>query len=413
MAINIRPASDKDTGSWTAYTTPGYSKIDEAVIDDNDYMSGVVGAITKAQDQFTDANGTALRLHSWDSGFSGWTIITGADPTVKIWNNTLWFTVISNLLAQANGDLAAASDNCEIWADITFPTTTTAGYAWLVFRGSGTATNPGYLIADVRHRGSGDDLKVRLARVYNVVTEAEVMPEGNVVITDGFLAGGIRLGVTLSGTSIQLWTEPKGGGTRTNRGAAWTPTNALTSNSRVGAQGKAGQNNVYAGAWVFDEIRVVEKIPTAYAEVGLGSTTDPGSGIQVTLKVRAKENSTPASGFNYARGKLMSAADALIATVNFTGITSSFQTFEHELSTAEVALIGAPEYAGGWYLILDHHLTDDDESGEIQVSWAELEILVPVSSDVDAYCEPSDLPYNRIEESGTDHTALSEGNAPR
>src|SRR2546425_12856405 len=90
-------------------------------------------------------------------------------------------------------------------------------------------------------RESSTTVQVRLVRTQSFSIAQSVILQSGFALSTGAT---IRIGATVSGVSVQAWSEPAGGGTRTNIGSAVT----LTADYRDGSHQRVAFNFIGAQA---------------------------------------------------------------------------------------------------------------------------------------------------------------------
>ena len=173
--------------------------------------------VNAAFDDFTDSDRN-LNAHTPNFGFGGWTY-SGAANEWTITSLEANKTVTNNDTQFCRSDNDIVDDRFEVYADYTrgtggdFP----GERQGLYLLGSGTtaiANGDGVEMALVRS-GPGT-LSLRLIRRDSAGVEQQDVLITGLTITPG---NSQRIGATVSGLNVTPWTEPAGGGTRTNYSA--------------------------------------------------------------------------------------------------------------------------------------------------------------------------------------------------
>ena len=181
-----------------------------------------------ASDLFTGADDTWINNHVPDSGFTSWVEGMNGPNALFIKSNKLKCTAGFNFgRDHVLAFPALTDDNFEYRASVV-PAGNSA-YAGLRFRCDDqikTAWNDGATKSDFMAArlvlSSGPTLVgFQVVRSQDSVQQESYTVESGVNLSDLYTAG-IDLGVTVTGPRVQVWTEPYGGGTRTNRGAPQT-----------------------------------------------------------------------------------------------------------------------------------------------------------------------------------------------
>jgi len=180
----------------------------------------------------TNHTPTGAGIGTWIEGTSGDAEATGG--ALKI--------VTSNNLCFARGSVSIANDGITGYVDLIRGGTTTGGDGiFLVIQSDSTV-----LITNSFVQDNGDGLQIGFIGQNNASIDLIVRHSDgvtllqNVVVLSGFAIaqlGSIRIGFDYQHPSVDVWTEPSGGGTRTPRGSTVTLTNDFRGNptrNRVG-----------------------------------------------------------------------------------------------------------------------------------------------------------------------------------
>jgi hypothetical protein len=198
---------------------------------------------TLVQDSFTDADGTNIVAHVAETGQS-WSLSGGFTDKVKVEGNT---AQLASGADQNNWRIAISSDvaddHFEILTDYTRGSADVVGdYAQLEFLAGSGANPPADRVYVSLERVNGSTVLVRLVRTHsNSVAQTVVLDSAFALAT----SGSTRIGATVTGLSAQVWSEPSGGGTRTNIGSPVT----LTADYRDGSHRRVAFNFVGAQAF--------------------------------------------------------------------------------------------------------------------------------------------------------------------
>ena len=182
-----------------------------------------------ASDLFTGADDTWINNHVPDSGFTSWVEGMNGPNALFIKSNKLKCTAGFNFgRDHVLAFPALTDDNFEYRASVV-PAGNSA-YAGLRFRCDDqikTAWNDSTTKSDFMGLYLGLGNGPTLA-TFNVARYADSVQAENYAVASSVNLGadlytaGLRLGVTVKGATVQAWSEPYGGGTRTNRGSAKT-----------------------------------------------------------------------------------------------------------------------------------------------------------------------------------------------
>ena len=175
-----------------------------------------------ALDAMAGVNGTALEAHMPDAGFVAWQESTGNG--IQIQSNKA--QAMAGVLGGADGVLATAAlvnDNFVYSADI--KPAGTGALPGLRFRSAGTLTTGSDEFLECHLTAAGGETVVSLIVGRFVAGASTTFTVATGLNLGSLFTNGIRLGVSVQGNIVTVWTEPYGGGTRTIRGQATiTPT---------------------------------------------------------------------------------------------------------------------------------------------------------------------------------------------
>ncbi len=193
-------------------------------------------------DSFTGVDGTNIISHTAETG-QGYSIPGGFTDKIKIQSNTARLTSGDDL---ANWRMAVTSnvadDQFDIWADYKRGSVDVLGdYGQLEFLAQSGANPPQDRVYVALTRESPTTVQVRLVRTQSFSIAQSVVLQSGFALSTGAT---IRIGATVAGLSVQAWSEPAGGGARTNIGSAVT----LTADYRDGAHQRVAFNFVGAQA---------------------------------------------------------------------------------------------------------------------------------------------------------------------
>lgn len=210
---------------------------------------------TLASDTFADTNNVVVSAHVPTSGFTSWADRNGVGTQAWVQSNKLVaragaYGTQEHILASPG----IAADAFDYSADIV--PVGTGSRAGLRFRCNSTLGDGSEFFTVYVQPVSETSLTVFCSRMQSGWTAAESMTSVSGINLGSVFTTGYRLGVTAIGSSITIWTEPYGGGTRTTR-ATWTPSTAWndTSHKQFGiaraGTGEAGTtwDNVTVTAW--------------------------------------------------------------------------------------------------------------------------------------------------------------------
>jgi hypothetical protein len=193
-------------------------------------------------DTFTDADGTNIVAHTAETG-QGYSLSGGYTDKIKIQSNTARLASGNDL---GNWRMAVTSniadDLFDIWADYKRGSADVLGdYGQLEFLAQSGANPPQDRVYIALTRESSSTVQIRLVRTKSFSIAQSVILQSGFALSTGAT---IRIGATVSGLSVQAWSEPAGGGTRTNIGSAVT----LTADYRDGAHQRVAFNFIGAQA---------------------------------------------------------------------------------------------------------------------------------------------------------------------
>lgn len=196
-------------------------------------------SIGGALDTFTDSDKN-LSAHTPDLGFGGWTY-SGAANEWTIKSNKANKTLTDNDTQFCRSDNDIADDDFEVFADYTRSSGgdfagEREGLYLLAHKSTAIANGEGVEVVFVRS-GPGT-VNFRIIRRDSSGVEQQNVLLASITITTG---NSLRIGATVSGLEVQGWTEPAGGGTRTNRGSVVTLTADLRDgdHKRIGLTGRS------------------------------------------------------------------------------------------------------------------------------------------------------------------------------
>lgn len=200
-------------------------------------------AVIIAQDFFTDTDRN-LSAHTPDLGFGSWTY-SGAANEWQIISNEASKTFTDNNTQFCRSDLDIVDDDFDVFADYNNGPAgcfagERAGLYMLAHKSTAIANGEGVEVL-FRLAVSGQTFRIEVIRRDSAGVEQQNVFLGTVIITSG---ESLRLGATVSGLDVQVWTEPAGGGTRTNRGSPVTLTVDLRdgNHKRIGMTGRSECN---------------------------------------------------------------------------------------------------------------------------------------------------------------------------
>ena len=199
-------------------------------------------AVTRGLDLFADTD-RSLKDHVPNFGFNGWTYSGAADEWKIISNKgSKTFTDNDTQFCRSNNDIL--DDAFEVFIDyyksgagcFQFER---SGLYFLAHRATAIALGEGVEVAFVS--GTGDNVNIRIIRRDSAGAEQQNVLLAAITIGAG---ASLRLGATVSGVEVQVWTEPAGGGGRTDRGSATTLTVDLRDgyHKRIGLTGRGECN---------------------------------------------------------------------------------------------------------------------------------------------------------------------------
>ncbi len=174
-------------------------------------------------DTFTDTDRNLVD-HTPDLGFGGWTYSGAANGWVVLGNKAVKQVVVSNDTQFCRSDSDVADDEFDIFADYTRGSGgdfngERQGLYLLAHKTTAIANGEGVEVVFIR--SSASQMHFRLIRRDSAGVEQQNFFQAVITITP---SNSLRMGATVSGLDVQLWTEPAGGGTRTNRGSPATLT---------------------------------------------------------------------------------------------------------------------------------------------------------------------------------------------
>lgn len=210
-----------------------------------------------ALDTFTDTDLLNLLAHTPDLGFGSWTY-SGAANEWRIIDNEASKTLTNNDNQFCRSDLDIVDDNFDVFADYRSGNGCfageRAGLYLLAHKSTAIALGEGVEVI-FRLQVSGSVYRIEVIRRDSAGVEQQNVSLGSVTIVNN-----LRLGATVSGLEVQVWTEPDGGGTRTNRGSAVTLTADLRdgNHKRIGITGRS-ECNAPRGA--MDNLTVTVVLP--------------------------------------------------------------------------------------------------------------------------------------------------------
>ena len=186
-----------------------------------------------AFDGFTDSNRN-LNAHTPDFGFGGWTY-SGFPNEWTIAGNKAEKTLTDNNTQFCRSDDDVADDRFDVWFDFTrssggeFPGERHGLYI-LASRITAIANGEGVQVVLIRSDGSSMNFKV-------IRRDSSGVEQQNVQLANIPIAArsSLRIGATVSGLNVTGWTEPAGGGSRTDHGTV-----ALTADLRDGDHKRIG-----------------------------------------------------------------------------------------------------------------------------------------------------------------------------
>lgn len=196
-----------------------------------------------ALDTFTDADKNLVD-HTPDSGFGSWTYSGAADDWKISGNKAKKEDNQDNTTRFCRSDLDIADDDFEIFADYTRSGADFAGERHglylLAHKTTAIANGEGVEVVFIRNGPSTVNLKI-IRRDSAGVEQQNFLAAVNIGIGGGT---SLRIGAEVSGLDVQAWTEPAGGGTRTNRGSPLTLTVDLRdgNHKRMGLTGRTESN---------------------------------------------------------------------------------------------------------------------------------------------------------------------------
>lgn len=245
--VQLVPAGSSGTDAWSQSGFVRKWSIGGPVDGPARFSSSIVGTggasalalFTLALDTFTDDDKN-LSAHTPDSGFGGWTYSGAADEwTIK--SNKANKTVTDNDTQFCRSDLDVDDDGFEVYADYTRSSGgdfagEREGLYLLAHKTTAIAKGEGVQAVFVRSGAS--TVAFRIIRRDSDGVEQQNVLLASITITTG---NSLRIGATVTGLDIQGWTEPAGGGTRTNRGSAVTLTVDLRDgdHKRIGLTGRS------------------------------------------------------------------------------------------------------------------------------------------------------------------------------
>ena len=192
-------------------------------------MSADTAAVGTASDAFTDTENKWINNHTPDAGFTSWIEGMNGPNALFISSNKLKCTAGFNFGRDHVLALPALEDDgFELFADIVpAGNSATPGIKFrcddqikTVWNDSATKSD---FIGLYLGLGSGPTLATfNVARYADSVQAENYAVASSVNLGADLYTAGVRLGVTVAGATVQAWSEPYGGGTRTNRGSAKT-----------------------------------------------------------------------------------------------------------------------------------------------------------------------------------------------
>lgn len=281
------------------------------------YVDGApVVATPGAVDAMADLNGTNLEAHTPDSGFTSWAESTTGGITIQ--TNKAQAAV--GVLGGADGVLASpgiVNDNYSYYADIKpagtgalpglrFRSDSTLGTATATFLLCRLAANPETSVTITLIRwGVGAALET-----FTVVTGLNL---------GSLFTNGIRLGVDVSGNTVQVWTMPYGGGTRTNRGTLQTFSTGLNDSSHKYFGLVRTSNGEIGTTW--DNVTVVTGAASGALTLTIGSVSGALNGEIATGDTFTIVGETGSPVHTVTSGWYKITANA--ATISFTTALAS------------------------------------------------------------------------------------------
>lgn len=227
--VQLVPAGSSATDAWSQSGFVRKWSIGGPVDGPARFSSSIIGTggasalalFTLALDTFTDTDRN-LSAHTPDSGFGGWTYSGDADE----------WTIASNRADKKNTSPAAvqfcrsdkdiADDNFEVYFDFFRSSdnqTERDGLYLLAHKSNDIALGEGVEVSLHRNSANPSIVNVRFIR-----RDSAGVIQQDVIVAPSISFVDMRLGATVDGLDVQVWTEPIGGGSRTNRGSAVTMT---------------------------------------------------------------------------------------------------------------------------------------------------------------------------------------------
>ncbi len=190
-----------------------------------------------AFDDFTDGDGN-LSGHTPPLGFGGWTYSGAANEWVISGNKALKSN--TSTIAFCRSDTNIAEDTFEVYGDYTRNAVDdTGGRCGLYLLASSVtaiANGEGVLVEFRRSDASRMDLYIVRRDSSGVEQQSS-----NVATITIATSTSLRIGATVSGLNVTAWTEPAGGGVRTDRGTLVLGVDIRDgAHSRIGMTGRAG-----------------------------------------------------------------------------------------------------------------------------------------------------------------------------
>lgn len=233
-----------------------------------------------ALDTFTGADGTIIGGHPPDYGFTGWSDRNGPGTVPFLDGNKLrirWGSYGLEEYTLAASSFTQGDDYFDYYADIV-PVSSSARPE-LRFRCTSAIDREHSGVILIPTNSGGSTTFMYRRRKANIVEQTWTSP---VVNLSGILTTGIRLGLSVESSTVSVWTEPHGGGTRTQRWVSLDTTPKLDGSHRFFGIGWVG--SVDTGT-TFDNVAVT---PHQRIAVNLSSssfTCDYGSPVSFATTV--------------------------------------------------------------------------------------------------------------------------------
>ncbi|KKK77830.1 hypothetical protein LCGC14_2849650 [marine sediment metagenome] len=197
--------------------------------------------VNAAFDDFTDSDRN-LNAHTPNFGFGGWTY-SGAANEWKIAGNKAEKALTDNDTQFCRSDDDVADDRFDIWSDFTRSSGgefsgERHGLYILASKITAIANGEGVQVVLIHLTGSQMNFKI-IRR-----DSAGVEQQNTLLMTISIPSGAsLRIGATVSGLNVTGWTEPAGGGTRTDRGTVVLTADLRDGNhKRIGLTGRCESN---------------------------------------------------------------------------------------------------------------------------------------------------------------------------